>query len=176
MNATHPLGNLIQAALDKNGWSTRDLQRRAEQLGFDMKHSNFSRLNNQELVSITGTFIHSLADVLQMSTHRVVQPDMVCISVEVPADQRALEDHVRDSGEFSTQERQTFQGIVETIRTLDSTTQESAADNVDHPAPNKRAGRRGALHHTIFSHTLMSMLIRTPTWPATYNCRPTTLT
>lgn len=132
MNALHPLGELIQAAQDKNGWSTRDLQRRAEDLGLDMKHSNFSRLKNQDLVSIKGTVIHALANVLQVPVHRVAQAAMASMGVEVPASQPVLEDVVRDSPEFSTRDRLIIQGLVDTIRTLDATTQEEAADDATH--------------------------------------------
>ncbi|MEV8180300.1 helix-turn-helix transcriptional regulator [Specibacter sp. NPDC078692] len=145
MNATHPLGELIQSAQDKNGWSTRDLQRRAESLGLDMKHSNFSRLKNQELVSIKGTVIHALADVLQVPVHRVAQAAMASMGVEVPVTQPALEDVVRDSQEFSARDRQIIQGLVDTIRTLDATTQEEVVGNGrNHPTHMNQAGESPA--------------------------------
>lgn len=145
VNATHPLGELIQAAQDKNGWSTRDLQRRAESLGLDMKHSNFSRLKNQELISIKGTVIHALADVLQVSVQSVAQASMASMGVEVSAAQPAIEDVVRDSQEFSARDRQIIQGLVDTIRTLDATTQEEVVGNGrNHPTHMNQAGESPA--------------------------------
>lgn len=129
VNATNSLGALTQVARDKNGWSTRDHLRRVENLGLDMKHSNFSRLKNQELISIKGTVIHALAEVHQVSVLRVAQAAMASMGVEVQAERSALEDVVRDSQEFSAPDRQIIQGLVDTIRTLDATNQEEAAAN-----------------------------------------------
>ncbi|WP_074710800.1 hypothetical protein [Arthrobacter alpinus] len=144
MNATHPLGELIQAAQDKNGWSTRDLERRAQGLGLDMKHSNFSRLKNQELISIKGAVIHALSDVLQVSVQRVAQAAMASMGVEVQSNRPSLEDVVRDSPEFSSRDRKIIQGLVDTIRTLDATTQEEVVGNGDHPTYMNQAGESPA--------------------------------
>ena len=144
MNATHPLGSLIQAAQDKNSWSTRDLQRRAENLGYDMKHSNFSRLKNQELVSIKGSVIHALAEILQVSQQKVAQAAMASMGITVPLAQPALEDAVRDAQEFSARDRKIIQGLVETIRTLDAATQEEVVGNERHPTHMNQAGESPA--------------------------------
>ncbi len=110
-----------------------------------MKHSNFSRLKNQELISIKGNVIHALAEVVRVPVQRVVQGAMASMGAEGQAVRPALEDVVRDSQEFSALDRQIIQGFVDTIRTLDATNQEEAAANPTHmnQAGNAPANPKG---------------------------------
>lgn len=61
----HELGRLIASVQERNGWSDRDLQLRAEQLGLTaLSKSNFSRWRNSPVNSIKGSNIRDMAAVL----------------------------------------------------------------------------------------------------------------
>lgn len=133
MNEMHPLGKLIQASQDRNGWSTRDLQRMAGMRGFNMTHSNFSRLKNDEIVSIKGSIIKLLAEVLGLPETKVARAAMASMGVDLQIDEVAVDAAVRNSNEFSERDRRIITSVLDAMR---DTQGEATNDNQDKPETN----------------------------------------
>lgn len=116
VNKHHPLGELIQSAQDKNGWSVRDLQRRAEDFGFEMKHSNFSRLKLHEVVTVKGDVIRMLAKVLALPEPMVARAALASMGIDLSGTDSTVDEAVRTSTEFSERDRHIIQAVVDAMR------------------------------------------------------------
>lgn len=79
----HPLGGLIQAVQQANGWSDRDLELRAGGLP-GMGKSNLSKLKNQPIRSVRGSTIKNLARLLAVPERLVARATLA--SLEDPID------------------------------------------------------------------------------------------
>ncbi|MFM9430027.1 hypothetical protein [Arthrobacter sp. MP_2.3] len=145
MNKHHPLGELIQSAQDKNGWSVRDLQRRAEEYGFEMKHSNFSRLKLHEVVTVKGDVIRMLAKVLALPESMVARAALASMGIDLSATDSTVDEAVRTSTEFSERDRNIIQAVVDVMRS-DTGSRNSGTNNAKQSGPeplpiNPRTGR-----------------------------------
>jgi hypothetical protein len=138
VNKHHPLGELIQSAQDKNGWSVRDLQRRAEVLGFEMKHSNFSRLKLHEVVTVKGDVIRMLAKVLALPEPMVARAALASMGIDMASSDTTVDEAVRTSTEFSERDRRIIQAVVDTMR---SDVRSSSDATKDEQPINPRTGR-----------------------------------
>lgn len=116
MTSSHALGQLIEAAQNANGWSDRDLADRAGRMQFDMAKSNFSRLKNQPLVSIKGSLIKGLAQVLAISEAKVAQAALVSMGVEVSQQQPSMLDALSATAELSERDRRLLAALLDALR------------------------------------------------------------
>ncbi|MFJ2620008.1 hypothetical protein [Glutamicibacter sp. NPDC087344] len=135
MNSMQTLADLIKSVQEKNGWSDRDLGRRAAKLDTDITTSDFSRLKNRELVSVTGSLIRKLALVLMVSEQKVAQAALVSMGLDLEIPEVTVEDAVRNSPEFSIRDQALIMGLVSAMRDGESGTdeQQSRADPVNTP-------------------------------------------
>lgn len=136
MNELHPLGKLIQAAQDREGWSTRDLERVAERKGYSMRHSNFSRLKIEPVVAIKATQIRVLASVLGVSEEAVAIAAIASIGAEIDAHASTLEDSLRLSTDLINRDQRLVLALVSAMRN-----EESGSDGQLHE--EQRAARAG---------------------------------
>lgn len=116
VNELHPLGRLIQAAQDREGWSTRDLEKQAERNGHSMKHSNFSRLKIEPVVAIKASQIQVLASVLGVSEQAVAYAAVESMGVNLDAPAATLEDSLRYSTDLSTRDQRLVLSLVAAMR------------------------------------------------------------
>ena len=141
MNQLHPLGKLIQEAQDKYGWSTRDLERQADNHGYSMKHSNFSRLKLDPVVAIKATQIEVLSKVLRRTPRAVADAAIASMGVDPHDSAINLEDAVRSSNDLSMRDRRILLSVIDAMRDDESGTndqQDSPADP-DNNNPTLRA-------------------------------------
>ncbi|PRB69488.1 hypothetical protein [Arthrobacter sp. MYb213] len=127
MNELHPLGEMIQAAQMKNGWSTRDLEREAERHGLPMKHSNFSRLKLEPVIAIKASQIQVLSKVLRRSPQLVAKAAMASMGVDMDSPAIDVPDAIRSSGKFSARDQRILLSVIDVMRGdesehIDSTT------------------------------------------------------
>jgi hypothetical protein len=137
VNEMHPLGKLIQASQDRNGWSTRDLQRMAEQRGYNMTHSNFSRLKNEDVVSIKGSIIKLLSEVLGLPETKIARAAMASMGVDLQIDEVAVDEAVRNSDEFSERDRRIITSVLDAMRVTQSETNNEDQDKPETNPPSK---------------------------------------
>lgn len=116
VNSTQTLADLIKSVQDKNGWSDRDLGRRAEKLDLDITTSNFSRLKNREIVSVKGSLIRKLALVLMVPEQKVAQAALASMGLDFLIPEVTVEDAVRNSQEFSIRDQGLILSLIEAMR------------------------------------------------------------
>lgn len=154
MNDMHSLGRLIADAQDRNGWSLRDLQTRAERKGYEMSHTNFGRLKSNPVTSIKGENITMLAAVLQVPVTTVAAAALESMGVVLSAPlQPSVVDVVQTSPDLTEYDQALLTAM------LDVMLGRPKADDHDHdqhPTPAREraqhddgedaapAGRRGA--------------------------------
>lgn len=81
---SHELGALIARAQERNDWTDRDLQNRAEQLGItSLSRSNFSRWRTKPVVSIKGSTLRDLARVLSVSEETVTRAALQSMGLDL---------------------------------------------------------------------------------------------
>lgn len=124
MNEIHPLGELLQEVMDRNGWSLRALSSRADSLGFKMSHSNFGRLKDEPVSSMKGETIKMLARVLKVSETRVASAVLASMGITPGSDddQRGLVDFVRTSSEVSARDQRILLSVIDAMREDESGT------------------------------------------------------
>ncbi|MGO3763513.1 hypothetical protein [Glutamicibacter arilaitensis] len=122
MNELHPLGRLIQAAQDREGWSTRDMERVAERNGYSMKHSNFSRLKIEPVVAIKASQIQVLASVLGVSEQAVAYAAVASMGVQMDAQDASLENSLRYSTDLSVRDQRLVLSLVAAMHDAESGT------------------------------------------------------
>lgn len=89
----HELGRLIASVQERNGWSDRDLQLRAEQLGLTaLSKSNFSRWRNSPVNSIKGSNIRDMAAVLGVAEATVATAALESMGIRAGGDTGASVD------------------------------------------------------------------------------------
>lgn len=89
----HELGRLIASVQERNGWSDRDLQLRAEQLGLTaLSKSNFSRWRNSPVNSIKGSNIRDMAAVLGVAEATVATAALESMGIRSGGDTGASVD------------------------------------------------------------------------------------
>lgn len=101
--------------------------------GFNMTHSNFSRLKNDEIVSIKGSIIKLLAEVLGLPETKVARAAMASMGVDLQIDEVAVDAAVRNSNEFSERDRRIITSVLDAMR---DTQGEATNDNQDKPETN----------------------------------------
>ena len=116
VNELHPLGRLIQAAQDREGWSTRDMEKQAERNGYSMKHSNFSRLKIEPVVAIKASQIQVLASVLGVSEQAVAFAAVESMGVNLDTQAATLEDSLRYTTDLSTRDQRLVLSLVTAMR------------------------------------------------------------
>ena len=83
----HELGRLIASVQERNGWSDRDLQLRAEQLELTaLSKSNFSRWRNSPVNSIKGSNIRDMAAVLGVAEATVATAALESMGIRAGGD------------------------------------------------------------------------------------------
>lgn len=130
MNDSHALGKLIQDALDRNKWSTRDLAKRAADMGQYMSHTNFNRLKNEPLSSIKADTIRLLARVLSVPEGRVTRAALATMGL--PHDDHAspdLTDVVRNSVDLSARDRRILESVISAMRSERTETSDADTTN-----------------------------------------------
>lgn len=132
MNELHPLGKLIQATQDREGWSTRDMERIAERQGYSMKHSNFSRLKIEPVVAIKASQIQILASVLRVSEQTVAIAALASMGVELESQWPSLADALRQTTELHDRDQRLVVALVSAMRNDEG---ENNADQ-DNPQTN----------------------------------------
>lgn len=135
------LADLIKSVQDKNGWSDRDLGRRAEKLEIDITTSNFSRLKNRELVSVKGSLIRKLALVLMVPEQKVAQAALASMGLNLEIPEVTVEDAVRNSPDFSIRDQTLIMGLVNAMRDTGSGSDEQQSNSAapDDTSPRLRA-------------------------------------
>lgn len=83
----HELGRLIASVQERNGWSDRDLQLRAEELELTaLSKSNFSRWRNSPVNSIKGSNIRDMAAVLGVAEATVATAALESMGIRAGGD------------------------------------------------------------------------------------------
>jgi hypothetical protein len=156
VNKHHPLGELIQSAQDKNGWSVRDLQRRAEDYGFEMKHSNFSRLKLHEVVTVKGDVIRMLAKVLALPEPMVARAALASMGIDLSATDSTVDEAVRTSTEFSERDRHIIQAVVDAMRSDAGSSTSGTIESKRMPTNprTRRPFRRGSAEYQLYVEQL----------------------
>ncbi|MFK0082754.1 hypothetical protein [Glutamicibacter sp. NPDC090743] len=139
MNELHPLGRLIQAAQDREGWSTRDMERVAERNGYSMKHSNFSRLKIEPVVAIKASQIQVLASVLGVSEQAVAYAAVASMGVQMDAQDASLENSLRYSTDLSVRDQRLVLSLVSAMRDAESGTDGQRSQSQASETPALRA-------------------------------------
>lgn len=139
MNKLHPLGELIQAAQNQNGWSTRDLEREAERHGFSMKHSNFSRLKLEPVIAIKASQIEVLSKVLRRSPQIVAKAAIASMGVDMDSPVRDVSDAIRSSDKFSARDERILLSVIDAMREDESGTNGQQGNQDPHPPRPLRA-------------------------------------
>lgn len=141
MNSTQTLAELIKSIQELNDWSDRDLGKRAEKLGLEITTSNFSRLKNRDVVSVKGSLIRILAQVLQVSEAKVARAAMASMGVDLPVRDVAVDEAVRNSPEFSERDRRIITSVMDAMRETQSETSHDDQDKPETNPPSKRTLR-----------------------------------
>lgn len=139
VNELHPLGRLIQAAQDREGWSTRDMERVAERNGYSMKHSNFSRLKIEPVVAIKASQIQVLASVLGVSEQAVAYAAVASMGVQMDAQDASLENSLRYSTDLSVRDQRLVLSLVSAMRDAESGTDGQRSQSQANETPALRA-------------------------------------
>ena len=78
------LGVLVDQVCDANGWSRRDLEKRARDRGYELSHQRISQMcTDNPLVGIQADKIHSLAAALSVSPVRIAVAALAAMGVPV---------------------------------------------------------------------------------------------
>lgn len=120
VNELHPLGKLIQATQDRENWSTRDMERAAERHGYSMKHSNFSRLKIEPVVTIKASQIKVLAAVLGVSEQTVAMAAIASMGIDLDSHAATLEDSLRQATDLSIRDRNLVIALVSAMQNENS--------------------------------------------------------
>ena len=129
MNESHPLAQLIQETQDRNGWSTRDLERIADRHGYSMKHSNFSRLKSEPVVAIKASQIRILSKVLGVSEQLIARAAINSMGVDLDATDIGIRDVLRSSNELTSRDRRILLSVIDAMHDDESGT------NAEHTQP-----------------------------------------
>lgn len=135
MNELHPLGEMIQAAQNQNGWSTRDLEREAERHGLSMKHSNFSRLKLEPVIAIKASQIEVLSKVLRRSPQIVAKAAIASMGVDMDSPAHDVPDAIRSSDKFSARDQRILLSVIDAMREDESGT--NGQQGIQDPNPLK---------------------------------------
>ena len=126
MNKRHPLAELIEHVQQLNDWSDRYLGERARALGVDLSSSNISRLKNREIVSIKGSVIRGLAQVLKINEKQVARAALASMGVILEAGQSDLEEAVHTTTEYSERDRRIILSVMSAMRENGEQTDDSS--------------------------------------------------
>lgn len=111
----HRLGQLIQDAQDRNGWSLRELEARAAEHGLEMSHTGFARLKNDELTQLRGSTIRLLAVVLGVGEYTIAQAALESMGVSLPTD-HSVESAIEQAPGISQRDRKILLSTLEVMR------------------------------------------------------------
>ena len=131
VNDMHPLGKLIQDAMDRNGWSLRELERRSGRAGHRMSHTNIGRIKDDPVMSIKADVIKLLSAILNVSEASVVKAALDSMDIDhgmKPAPTR-LEQVVRQSDEISEYDQELLTALLGVM------TERRTDDQRDDPTP-----------------------------------------
>lgn len=148
VNALHPLGELIESVLNRNGWSTRDLANRSRATGEYMSHTNFGRLKNEPLVSIKGSTVKILARVLQVPEAAVAAAALDSMGVDRVFDTSPdIASAVHNSIDLSARDRKIILSVIDAMRDEMNGQQHDQSD--DDPKPSNIHQLRPASQSTV---------------------------
>lgn len=140
MKKNHELGALIASIQERNGWSDRDLQQRAEALGLTaLSKSNFSRWRTSPVNSIKGSNIRDMAAVLGISEAVVARAALESMGVTMQAAGEDSLDHaIALDVELSARDKHIVRAVLDALRSTEEMTGHG------HAAPISRAGKSSA--------------------------------
>ena len=133
-----PLGNLIQSALDANGWSARHVEEiSAGKPG--LGRGNLSNLKNKRLASIKGETLVSLAEILGLPTELVLRAALRSLKTPIELQQSSgtPEDAINLDPQLSVADKQTLLGMLGYMRSKTGDGHEAAPMNQAEKAPSQ---------------------------------------
>lgn len=140
MKKNHELGALIASIQERNGWSDRDLQERAEALGLTaLSKSNFSRWRTSPVNSIKGSNIRDMAAVLGIAESTVARAALESMGVTMAqAGSTSLDNAIALDVELSARDKHVVRAVVDALRSTEEMTGHG------HTAPITHAGESPA--------------------------------
>lgn len=141
MNKLHPLGKLIQDAMDRNDWSLRELERRSSAAGHRMSHTNLGRIKDEPVTSIKGDVIKLLSQILNLPERAVAAAALESMGVEHTraAHTNTLQQAVRTSQEISEYDQELLEALITVMKKRATHVHENEPESDDLRA--RRAGR-----------------------------------
>lgn len=113
MSERTPLGELIQSNRTANGWSLRELEKRAEDRGVKLSHSNVGRLINENpLLSITRSAVIGLSESLTISPDRLALEAMRSMGFHPPVRDVSAAEAIQRDPTIDDQTRRTLLAIL----------------------------------------------------------------
>lgn len=137
----HELGALIASIQERNGWSDRDLQQRAEALGLTaLSKSNFSRWRTSPVNSIKGSNIRDMAAVLGIPEAVVARAALESMGVTMQsAGDDSLDHAIALDVELSARDKHVVRAVIDVLRSTEEMTGHG------HAAPIAHAGESPAI-------------------------------
>lgn len=147
MNATHPLGQLIQSIEDGNGWTLRHIARRIEASGMSMSHTHLGNLKNKPIQSVTSNMLEALSAGLGVPQSEVASAALASMGVLIRTEGGGLDVAITRDPAFTDFDRRLLRAVVREIRDarrdeLEST--DKPQSSADHPSVAREAQSDGA--------------------------------
>ncbi|MGP5162599.1 hypothetical protein [Arthrobacter rhombi] len=159
MNEFHPLGSLIQEAMDRNGWSLRYLSKRASDAGSPMSHTNLGRIKDDPVISLKADTIKLLAKILQISEFRVAQAALDSMGIaHASRRELSIEDVVRTSTEISAYDQQLLTAMLTVMRLNKGDTNDYQEQAEANPSGERVAGEGGGRGGVGSGEKMMSVV------------------
>lgn len=131
----HPLGKLIQSIQEENGWSNVDIANRAIERGHNSSKQSIGEYKNKPVVSVTARQINMLSAALGVAPMTVVRAAAESMGIQ---DNKAGGDElvnvVRATTELSERDKRLVMGLLDAMRTDESSEHDSDTSNPPDPA------------------------------------------
>lgn len=137
MNATHPLGQLIQSIEDGNGWTLRHIARRVEASGMSMSHTHLGNLKNKPIQSVTSNMLEALSAGLGVPQSEVASAALASMGVLIRTEGGGLDVAITRDPAFTDFDRRLLRAVVREIRDARRDENESTdrpQSTADHPS------------------------------------------
>ncbi len=152
MNATHPLGQLIQSIEDGNGWTLRHIARRIESSGMSMSHTHLGNLKNKPIQSVTSNMLEALSVGLGVSQGEVASAALASMGVLIRTEGGGLDVAITRDPALTDFDRRLLRAMVREIRDARRDEHEStdrAQARSDHPSVAGKPQPDGATIHEL---------------------------
>lgn len=116
MNATHPLGQLIQSIEDGNGWTLRHIARRIEASGMSMSHTHLGNLKNKPIQTITSNMLEALSAGLGVPQSDVASAALASMGVLIKTEGGGIDVAITRDPAFTDFDRRLLRAMVREIR------------------------------------------------------------